>query len=345
MRSRGRPPTNREIGKAMDILSTGHVDYHLSVLEKKGFISRQAKTSRGIDLTKRLPGIPVMGHIAAGEPLDIFTEPVESIDVGHDLEGDNSYALIVKGRSMIEDHICNEDYVVIKPQSNCENGDIIVAIHLPQGSPGSATLKRFFQEKEHDRVRLQPAYSEMDPIYVPKSEWDHEWRVQGKVVAIFRPWLEASQILNTTSSAKEEIEATAIKALREASDELSELIMLKTTNLLSTEAVPDKGEQKPKDSETVPVGKLNPAETDHDEKIAKTAQQVVNLAIQQEAAYERIIIAAKSTRAQLDQIFDQGRSQAKSWFQFSLIAAFIGFLVILSGVGVAIATATISLEY
>jgi len=82
--------------------------------------------------------------------------------------------------------------VVIKPQSNCENGDIVVAVHLLQGSEGSATLKRFFMEKEHDQVRLQPANSEMNPIYVPKSEWDQEWRVQGKVVAIFRPYLSPS---------------------------------------------------------------------------------------------------------------------------------------------------------
>src|SRR5215472_3493750 len=186
MRSRGRPPTNREIGKAMNITSTGHVDYHLSVLEKKGYISRQAKTSRGIELTKRLQGIPVMGSIAAGEPLDIFTESGEKIDVGRDLEGDNSYALIVKGRSMIEDHICDGDYVVIKPQSTCGNGDIVVAVHLLQGSEGSATLKRFFQEKEYDRVRLQPANSEMDPIFIPKNVWDREWRIQGRVIAILR---------------------------------------------------------------------------------------------------------------------------------------------------------------
>src|SRR5215472_15078493 len=185
MRSRGRPPTNREIGKAMNITSTGHVDYHLSVLEKKGYISRQAKTSRGIELTKRLQGIPVMGSIAAGEPLDIFTEPGEKIDVGRDLEGDNSYALIVKGRSMIEDHICDGDYVVIKPQSACENGDIVVAVHLSQDG-NSATLKRFFQES--NQVRLQPANSEMDPIFVPRTEWDTEWHIQGKVVAIFRQY-------------------------------------------------------------------------------------------------------------------------------------------------------------
>lgn len=186
MKTEGMPPTNREIGHAMQIASTGHVDYHLSMLERKGFITRQAKKSRGIKLNQEADGIFVKGYIAAGEPLEIFTEPDQTVQVGRELEHDNTYALIVKGRSMIEDHICDGDYVVVKPQDTCENGDIVVAVHLVPGSSGSATLKRFFQEKEHNRVRLQPANSELEPIYVPKSEWAQEWRIQGKVVAIFR---------------------------------------------------------------------------------------------------------------------------------------------------------------
>ena len=87
---------------------------------------------------------------------------------------------------MIEDHICDGDYVVVKPQSTCQNGDIVVAVHMQEGVEGSATLKRFFQEKDHDRVRLQPANSELDPILIPRNIWDREWQVQGKVVAIFR---------------------------------------------------------------------------------------------------------------------------------------------------------------
>jgi repressor LexA len=186
MKSEKMPPTNREIGREMHIASTGHVDYHLSMLEKKGLISRQPKKSRGIKLTKPVTGIPVMGSIAAGQPLEVSSDAEQMIDVGREMEHDNTYALIVKGRSMIEDHICDGDYVVIKPQSTCNNGDIVVATHLQQGVSGGATLKRFFQEKEHDRVRLQPANSELDPIFIPKSEWDQEWSVQGKVVAIFR---------------------------------------------------------------------------------------------------------------------------------------------------------------
>lgn len=189
MRKEGMPPTNREIGREMQIASTGHVDYHLTMLEKKGWITRQPKKSRGIKLTKSVArtGIPVMGAIAAGEPLDIFTDTSQTIELGNELvESENTYALIVKGRSMIDDHICDGDYVVIKPQTTCQNGDIVVAVHMQDGVNGSATLKRFFQEKDHDRVRLQPANSELEPILIPKSIWDREWQVQGKVVAIFR---------------------------------------------------------------------------------------------------------------------------------------------------------------
>ncbi|HEY7415856.1 MAG TPA: transcriptional repressor LexA [Ktedonobacteraceae bacterium] len=183
----GMPPTNREIGRELRIASTGHVDYHLTMLEKKGLIIRQPKKSRGIKLTKHSSGIPIMGKIAAGEPLDIFTDATETLEPGHDMaDQGGAYALVVRGQSMIEDHICDGDYVVIKPQSTCQNGDIVVALHTQDGVQGSATLKRFFQEKDHDRVRLQPANSELEPILIPKSVWDREWQVQGKVIAIFR---------------------------------------------------------------------------------------------------------------------------------------------------------------
>ena len=188
MRAEGMPPTNREIGTAMKIASTGHVDYHLTMLEKKNMIERESKKSRGIRLKQPLWGIRVLGSIAAGEPLEVFTDPdAEVIEAGRELEQQGAYALVVRGQSMIEDHICDKDYVVIKPQSTCENGDIVVAVHMQgEGGNGQATLKRFYQEKEQNRVRLQPANSTMDPIFVPKTQWDKEWQIQGKVVAIFR---------------------------------------------------------------------------------------------------------------------------------------------------------------
>src|SRR6266700_8058904 len=133
MKTEKMPPTNREIGRELQIASTGHVDYHLTMLEKKGLISRQAKKSRGIKLTKQSTGIPIMGTIAAGEPIDIFRDPSMSVDLGSNLvDAESSYALVVRGRSMIEDHICDGDYVVIKPQSTCQNGDIVVAVHMQE---------------------------------------------------------------------------------------------------------------------------------------------------------------------------------------------------------------------
>src|SRR5579863_6625985 len=154
-------------------------------------IEREAKKSRGIKLKQQVWGIRVLGSIAADEPLAVFTDTdAEVIEAGRELEQQGAYALVVRGQSMIEDHICDRDYVVIKPQATCENGDIVVAVHMQgangQGGNGQATLKRFYQEKEQNRVRLQPANSTMDPIFVPKTQWDKEWQIQGKVVAIFR---------------------------------------------------------------------------------------------------------------------------------------------------------------
>src|SRR6266516_7173172 len=94
IKAEGMPPTNREIGQEMQIASTGHVDYHLSMLEKKGLIARTAKKSRGIKLTKPITGIPVVGSIAAGQPLEISTDPEQLLDAGRELERDNTYALI-----------------------------------------------------------------------------------------------------------------------------------------------------------------------------------------------------------------------------------------------------------
>lgn len=190
MRKEGMPPTNREIGQAMKIASTGHVDYHLSMLEKKNYIVREPKKSRGIKLVQQTPmGIPIVGSIAAGSPIETYVEPGQVLEVSQNVDQQNTYALEVKGDSMIEDHICSGDYVVIKPQPSCQNGDIVVAVHLLEENKSSATLKRIFLE--HDHVRLQPANSDMEPIYVPKREWDTEWRVQGKVVAIFRQYRAA----------------------------------------------------------------------------------------------------------------------------------------------------------
>jgi repressor LexA len=181
-REHGRPPTNREIGKAVGVESTGHIDYHLTVLEKKGYIVRERKKSRGIRLAEEVRGLRIEGTIAAGSPLDIYPDSQqETLDLAsHTRE----YVLQVRGQSMIEDHIADGDYVLVEREGSVNDGDIIVATHLTAGGDGSATLKRLY--KEADRIRLQPANSEMDPIYIDMDEWKREWAVQGKVTAVYR---------------------------------------------------------------------------------------------------------------------------------------------------------------
>ncbi len=184
-----RPPTNREIGTQFGIRSTGHVDYHLRALEERGFITREARRSRSIRVLRSLrrPGLPIQGTIAAGSPLDIFeADQQDTLDLGiHAPEASREFVLLVKGNSMIEDHISDGDYVIILPTTDIHDRDIVVAVHkTAPGEHGAATLKRFFRERE--RIRLQPANSEMAPIYVHAAEWDAEWEVQGKVTAVYR---------------------------------------------------------------------------------------------------------------------------------------------------------------
>ena len=181
------PPTNREILRETGLSSTAHVDHHLNALVKKGWITRVAGKSRGIKLTHPAGGIPVKGIIAAGLPLDIFPDgsSIAHVKVTW-TQHEEIYALLVRGDSMIEDAICDGDYVIIQPILTFHDGDIVVVTHLQGGMDGSATLKRLFLEKEQDRVRLQPSNSHIKPIFVASSEWDREWSVQGKVIAILR---------------------------------------------------------------------------------------------------------------------------------------------------------------
>lgn len=184
-----RPPTNREIGQAMGIASTGHVDYHLTVLAKKGYIEREANTSRGLKLTavsephprRRVFQVPVMGLIAAGAPIEAISDPNEAVELGDEFATDDAYALRVRGKSMIEDLIDDGDLVVVKPARTANNGEVVVAL-LTNGPSehGEATLKRYFREKDH--IRLQPANHTMQPIIVRPEDV----QVQGKVIALIR---------------------------------------------------------------------------------------------------------------------------------------------------------------
>lgn len=181
----GRSPSVREIQNKLHLTSPSHVDHHLRMLEKAGFISIVPNEDYGIRPIRTNRGILLLGRIAAGEPIEIFAEPDEWIDLGSELAGENHFALEVKGKSMIEDGIFDGDYVCIRKQNTCEHGEIIVAVQ--RTNPSSATLKRFKLEK--GSVRLQPSNSSdsnINPILIPNKIWDKEWEIQGIVIAIFR---------------------------------------------------------------------------------------------------------------------------------------------------------------
>jgi repressor LexA len=174
----GYTPSVREIGAVLE-LAPATVQQHLEVLERKGYIRRSGQ-SHGIEvLSGGMPGgvvnVPIVGEIAAGVPIDAYEERLDTIAVTSDLSPDGTaYALRVRGDSMIDDHICDGDIVIVDPVESLRDGEIGVAML----DDGSVTLKRIFRES--GRVRLQPANADMAPIYAD------DIRVRGRVTSIMR---------------------------------------------------------------------------------------------------------------------------------------------------------------
>jgi repressor LexA len=184
-----RPPTNREIGRAIGASSASLVDFHLARLAKKGFIQREAHVSRGLKLTPaaqpaprmRLHQIPVQGYIAAGGPIVAITDPNDTIELSVDLATDNAYALRVRGDSMIDELVGDGDIVVVQPTKSAASGDLVVAL-LTSGAwqHGGATLKRYYREAK--RIRFQSANRTRKPSYARPEDV----QIQGKVIALIR---------------------------------------------------------------------------------------------------------------------------------------------------------------
>ena len=189
----GIPPTVRDIQYACKISSTSVVDYNLHKLREAGFLNRRPDVARGIELLDELgqpvfgpPKVQIVGAIAAGTPIPVFSNEgsassaeFDTIEVAPDLHRrfGKLYALTVSGTSMIDALIDDGDVVIIKPGHQAENGDMVVAwLKLQQ----EATLKRFYLEG--DRVRLQPANSQLEPIYTSADNVE----IHGKVVEVIR---------------------------------------------------------------------------------------------------------------------------------------------------------------
>jgi len=189
-------PSIRDIGDRIGVRSTGHIAYHLHILEEDGYVRREPGLSRVIILTRPV-GVPLRGTIAAGEPLDQFDpNQIDMLNLGEFASAlsaaplattNEIYALRVRGASMIEDGILDGDFVIIAPSPTARNGATVVAIHNnANGGQGAATLKRFF--RKDDGVVLQPANSTMQERFIAGAEWDREWFVQGTVVAVHRQY-------------------------------------------------------------------------------------------------------------------------------------------------------------
>ncbi len=179
----GYSPTLQEIATAIGVSSLATVHEHLQALIRKKIIKKYEGAVRGIELVDRTflritdaIDLPLMGYIAAGRPIEPYSDPSATFKVSPQLISGKrrAYVLQVKGNSMIEEGILPDDYVVIEEEEDVANGDIVVALL----DNGLATLKKFY--KEATRIRLEPANSTMQPIYATNV------KVQGKCVGLIR---------------------------------------------------------------------------------------------------------------------------------------------------------------
>lgn len=171
----GYPPTVRELCRALGVHSSATAFKYLKILEKKGYIRREKEKTRAIKLTPQIRNFPLVGKVAAGNPLLALQEYTEIIPVPEELAGNTgSFLVQVEGDSMIGDHILNGDYVMINPQSNADNGDIVIALVNQE----EVTVKRFHKNKE--KISLMPS----NPAYQPIITRDVV--ILGKVTGIIR---------------------------------------------------------------------------------------------------------------------------------------------------------------
>lgn len=185
---KGYSPSYREIANGLKLSSVATVAQHVDTLVEKGFLEKGNNSARSLIPVEEVEesinepgvGLPILGLIAAGSPIETITGHQETLEVPTFMVGSkNSYVLQVKGQSMIEDGIHDGDYVVVQEKEVPSNGDTVVALV----NNGEATLKRYY--KESNRIRLQPANSSMEPIYV---EAGTPIKIQGVLIGLIRKY-------------------------------------------------------------------------------------------------------------------------------------------------------------
>lgn len=182
----GHSPTLQEIAGAMGLSSLATVHEHIQSLEKKGVIKRYDGAVRGLEIVDdsfnsslSAVSLPLVGYIAAGKPIEAIENPLASVLVSSDIVSKTKrcFVLQVRGESMIDENICDGDYIVVQQQDTANDGQIVVALIDNE----FATLKTLFREKD-GKVRLQPANKKMDPIYVDAKSL----QIQGIVTGVIR---------------------------------------------------------------------------------------------------------------------------------------------------------------
>jgi repressor LexA len=182
----GYSPSYEEIAHGLDLASIATVHKHISALQTKNYLHRSHNQSRSIEVAPRYLQeqrrnrleasleVPVLGSIAAGQPVEAY-EDKSTVSFADFIGQKDTYALRVRGNSMIDDHICEGDMILVENAQEARDGDIVIA--LVGGT--ETTLKRFYREPG-DMVRLQPANAAMGPIRVPAREV----RIQGRLLAV-----------------------------------------------------------------------------------------------------------------------------------------------------------------
>ena len=177
----GRPPTFVEIMTGLKIKSLGTIHWYVTELEKEGVIKRtrghQGKRALSILEQNLRITLPLLGIVQAGYPLEVF-EDTEQIEVPQTYIDEKNFVLRVRGDSMIDDHIQEDDYIIVKETKTANNGDLVIAY-----INDDATLKRYYKKK--NKIELHPANTNFDIIHIHPED---DFRIGGKVLSVIRKY-------------------------------------------------------------------------------------------------------------------------------------------------------------
>ena len=189
MDENGYSPSYEEIARALNLASLATVHKHITALDNKNYLKRGFNQSRSLDFGPKYVQeqrrqrhdleVPLLGRIAAGAPVESL-EQRATLNFADFAGNADTFALEVRGDSMIEDHICDGDLILLERTTEVRDGDIVVALVAGM----ETTLKRFYRESSGNKVRLQPANASMEPIFLPARDV----QIQGRLMAVLRKY-------------------------------------------------------------------------------------------------------------------------------------------------------------